>query len=300
VTVFRPLLAATLKVPSALNLPMLASPKLDGIRAIVRDGKLYSRNGKLIPNRWCQELFGCIKNEGFDGELIVGSATDPNVYNKTSSGVMSFDGKPDVMFFVFDNAAPEHKDKPYQQRQQNVSDRWHNDPHDFPRVLILKQEEIQTLHQLECFEAKCLQRGYEGIMVRSKNGKYKWGRSTEREQIIFKVKRFTDSEAQIISMVELQSNQNEQTTDELGRSKRSHEKAGLVPMNTMGAILVRDLDTGIEFEIGSGFSADLRQDYWDNQPKYIGKIVKYKHFEVGVKDRPRFPVYIGLRSEIDL
>ena len=66
----------------------------------------------------------------------------------------------------------------------------------------------------------------------------------------------------------------------------------------MGAITVRDLKTGVEFEIGSGFTAEQRLDFWAN--KYIGEIVKYSYFEVGAKDKPRFPTYLGFRSKDDM
>jgi DNA ligase-1 len=296
---FKPLLAATLTNENigSLKYPVYCSQKLDGIRAIVRDGKLYSRNGKLIPNKWCQELFGHEEYNGFDGELIVGAANDPNVYNKTSSGVMSHDGKPDVTYYIFDNADPKEAHKSYYERYRDIYNSVANDEDNFPRVSVLHQEEIGCELVLLAFETKCLEQGFEGIMVRSPWAHYKWGRSTPREQIIFKLKRFTDSEAEVIGMVELNSNQNEQTTDELGRSKRSHEKAGLVPMGTMGALVVRDCKTGVEFEVGSGFTADQRQWWWDNDDKLHGTIITYKHFEVGVKDKPRFPVFLRIRND---
>jgi DNA ligase-1 len=294
---FRALLAATLTnayLPK-LKYPMYASPKLDGIRAIVRDGKLYSRNGKLIPNKWCQELFGHPEYEGFDGELIVGAWNHPQVYNKTSSGVMSQDGHPDVTYYIFDNASPDIRTNPYHSRYNNILKIVESDPDDFPRVKVLEQSEVHNEAELLAFETICLEAGFEGIMVRSMTGWYKWGRSSPTEGIIFKVKRFTDSEAEVIGMVELNSNQNEKTTNELGLSKRSHEKAGLVPMGTMGALIVRDCKTGVEFEIGSGFTADQRQWWWDNKP--VGLIVTYKHFEIGVKDKPRFPVFLRIRND---
>lgn len=298
---FRPLLAATLTNENIgkLKYPVYCSEKLDGIRAIVRDGKLYSRNGKLIPNRWCQKLFGHEAYNGFDGELIVGPANDPNVYNKTSSGVMSHDGEPDVTYYVFDNADPNEAHKSYHERYRDIYNSVAHDEDNFPRVRVLHQEEIASELVLLAFETKCLELGFEGIMVRSPFAHYKHGRSTPREQIIFKLKRFTDSEAEVLGMVELNSNQNEQTTDELGRSKRSSEKAGLVPMGTMGALIVRDCVTGVEFEIGSGFTADDRKWWWwmGLSNRANGTIITYKHFEIGVKDKPRFPVFLRIRND---
>ena len=53
------------------------------------------------------------------------------------------------------------------------------------------------------------------------------------------------------------------------------------------------------FNIGSGFDDETRKEIWENQGRYINKIVKYKFFPIGVDELPRFPIYLGIRSEID-
>ena len=87
-----------------LRFPLLASAKLDGVRAVVRNGVVYSRSNKPIPNAYVQKLFS--RFEHFDGELIVGDPTSKTCYRDTISGVMSFEGKPEVRFdHVFTRAA---------------------------------------------------------------------------------------------------------------------------------------------------------------------------------------------------
>jgi DNA ligase-1 len=93
---------------------------------------------------------------------------------------------------------------------------------------------------------------------------------------------------------------NDKQVNELGNSFRSSHKDNLMAMDTLGALVVRDIKTGIEFNIGSGYTQEVRDEIWANRDKYLGKLAKYKHFEIGVKDKPRFPVFIGMRSEIDL
>jgi DNA ligase-1 len=56
--------------------------------------------------------------------------------------------------------------------------------------------------------------------------------------------------------------------------------------------------TGVEFEIGTGFTEADRRELWVAPP--IGNLVKYKYFAYGVKDKPRHPVFLGFRSPIDL
>ena len=57
-------------------------------------------------------------------------------------------------------------------------------------VEILPQAEIETSADLGAYEIEQLDAGYEGIMVRSVDGHYKYGRSTENEGLLWKVKRF--------------------------------------------------------------------------------------------------------------
>lgn len=64
---FRPMLSATVTEVAALRFPLLASHKLDGIRALVLGGVVVSRNLKPIPNRHVQALFGRREYEGLDG-----------------------------------------------------------------------------------------------------------------------------------------------------------------------------------------------------------------------------------------
>ena len=54
-------------------------------------------------------------------------------------------------------------------------------------------------------------------------------------------------------------------------------------------------ESGVEFNIGTGFTAEDRR-YWWNFRNGMGLVViKYKFFPIGVKDKPRHPVYLGLR-----
>src|SRR3972149_596598 len=87
--------------------PMLLSPKLDGIRCLVIDGVAVGRSLKPIPNKYVQLLFGRREFNGLDGELIVDSPIAKEVFQVTSSGVMSIEGQPKVKFYVFDDFSHE-------------------------------------------------------------------------------------------------------------------------------------------------------------------------------------------------
>ncbi len=281
---FKPLLAVEADL-AKLRFPLLASAKLDGIRAIVFDKKVYSRNLKLIPNLHVQKLFGNKDNEGLDGELIVGEPNSKTVYRDTMSGVMSVDGTPNVRFFAFDTVGP----LPYHMRQPQ---------RERPHVVNLNQYEVFNMEGLLSLEQNLLDQGYEGLILRSHNGPYKYGRSTVKEGYLLKLKRFSDSEALVIGFEERMYNGNEATVDELGRTKRSSHKAGKTGRGDLGALICRTIE-GIEFSIGTGFDDDQRREIWLNRDEYLNKLAKFKHFVIGAKDAPRFPVFVGWRAEID-
>lgn len=274
---------------STLHYPMYLSPKLDGVRAIVKDGVVYSRSGKPIPNKNVQRMYG--HRHGYDGELIYGSPTDANVYNKTVSAVMTEDG-PKVNFYVFD----------YWDSTDTYESRygWLYETVLSCGMRLVPQYEVTSEDDVIKYEKVMLDLGYEGVMLRNLNAVYKHGRSTVKEEGLLKVKRFIDSEATILDVHPLFRNNNKAKTDALGYTERSTCKDNLVATNLLGSIIVKDLYTDVEFSIGSGFDEQTRIDLWQQKDLLIGKIVKYKHFPVGEKDKPRFPVFIGFRPKEDI
>lgn len=293
-------LMLAVEAPAEIGFPMYASPKIDGIRAVIKGG-VISRSLKPIPNKFIQSQlsFACL--EGLDGELIVGEPFAHNAMQSTSSGVMSREGEPAFTYYVFDYwNGP--KDTPYSERY--VLLRRHVEALDWfshtTRIVVLEQVLVNNSNELKDFEESCLRQGYEGVILRKPSGIYKFGRSTVRESYLLKVKRFADSEARILSVEELLHNGNESTTDERGYAKRSSHQANKVPMNTLGALLVEDVHTGQRFGIGTGYTAEQREQLWSQREQLIGKLVKYKYFEVGSKDAPRFPVFLGFRSVLDI
>jgi DNA ligase-1 len=150
------------------------------------------------------------------------------------------------------------------------------------------------------YEKKNLELGFEGIMVRDADSKYKFGRSGKKKPEIMKVKRFTDAEYEVIGYVQEYENQNEAITNELGRTARSTSKEGLVPKNSLGALILKDATTGNTFNCGGGFTKQQREDYWLTRDSLIGKLAKVKYFAIGVVDVPRFPVWLGFRDKDDM
>lgn len=292
---FRPMLAEAVDNREDIIFPVFASQKIDGVRAVVKDGKLLSRKLIEIPNNYVQQMFGREEFNGLDGELII-EKTKQNTFVETQSAVMTEEGTPVINFVTFDDFS--EPDQPFEKRLQRLKKRMSQ--YDHRRMFHLEQLLVTNLEQLEQFEAGILREGGEGVMIRSPNGLYKFNRSTLSEGYLLKLKRFMDSEAEIISVEEQMKNINAAEKDERGLTKRSSAKAGKVPAGRLGSLNVRDIYSGIEFSLGSGFTAEQRQMYWNDKEQIVGKIVKYKFFEAASKGAPRFPVFIGFRSLIDL
>lgn len=296
---FIPMLAGTCKDLDAIIFPVFASIKLDGVRATVQGGQLLSRTLKPIPNRAVQALFSRLP-EGLDGELLFGDPAAPDCYRNTVSIVMSED-KPatGITFHIFDRRSV----MPFGQRFIQVRQMCEGYIHEIP-VTAHRHQMLFNRAQLDVFEAAAVSAGHEGIMLRKPDGPYKEGRSTAREGYLLKVKRFADSEAIVLGVTEKMHNGNEAKTNELGRTARSTHKAGLVGTGTLGALCVRDVKTGVEFEIGTGFTDTERHNIWQSwcygvlSP--IGQLAKYKYFALGSKDKPRFPVFLGWRDKRDV
>lgn len=281
---FKPMLAGNANV-ATLTYPILCSPKYDGIRCITRNGQAMSRKLLPIPNTHIQNVLKGLP-DNLDGELLIKGKT----FNQIQSAVMREDGEPKFNFYVFDIVS----EKSYDQRMKELESM--KLPAVCIKVLPIK---ISNETELLAFETKCLDAGEEGVMIRSIKGPYKFGRSTEKQGYLLKLKRFSDAEAKIIGFEEQTKNTNEATIDELGHKKRSSHKAGKIPAGTLGSFVV-EIEDGITFNVSTGMTAEDRQHYWDNQEDYLGKMLKYKFQEVGKKNLPRFPVFLGIRDERDM
>lgn len=282
------------------QLPVIAQPKLDGIRILIRDGIAWTRSLKPLRSSWVQSWVANNKKalEGLDCEIITGPATAKDAYRRTSSAVMSYDNEDALqsklhIFDIWDSV------EGYYDRYNDLllqSAYWP----DFCTLVDI--EWCWSVEDIRAYEAKLLAQGHEGVILRNPNSFYKFGRGTPKEGQLIKVKQFEDTEATIIATHELMHNANEQKTNELGYSERSGHKDNLVPMGVLGAIEARGhfLD-GSEYtvRIGTGFDDDDRRMLWAGRDALIGKLVKFKYFASGMKEAPRFPVFLGLRDAED-
>lgn len=292
---FKPLLSETLthELIPHLNYPLIASPKLDGIRCIMHKGYAVSRNLKPFRNKFVQNcLFGL--PDGLDGELIVGEPNVGNVLNRTYSGVMAASGEPDFTFWVFDNY---NDSGTFAARFDRLSFL----TQDLACAKVVPHTTIHSAAQLADYEQAALDNGYEGIMLRDPRGKYKYGRSTLSEAILMKLKRFTDGECVVIGIREGVTNLNEQTMNALGRMERSKHQDNMVPSGQVGTIIGKDCATGEEYDVSPGRMTQAERRHYFLLPQaLIGKIIKHKSFDYGAVNTARFRTFQAFRDAGDM
>lgn len=300
ITKFRPLLAATIDNDGQLELlryPMIASPKVDGIRVLIHpELGPVTRSMKPVRNRHVNSLLYDPRFHGFDGEITCGPIAADDVFQRTTSGVMAADGNDDFTYWVFDDYT--YSEDPYVERLRRAQERVYeaSSTTGMTHVRHLWWRLVKNPTDVLDAEIDWLAHGFEGIMLRSQESKYKFNRSTLNEQILLKLKRFTDADAIIIGFESLQSNQNPQTRSALGLASRSNHKDGKVEVQTLGNLRVTCEGFG-EFNVGSGFDQALRDEIWGNRKTYLGKTIKFKYQAVGIKDKPRFPIFTGFRED---
>ncbi len=287
----KPMLAVAIEDVNLLTYPCYISGKLDGVRVLKLNGKVVTRSLKPLPNKHVRDWLERVLPDGADGEVLSPS----NNFAETSGNVRRESGKPEMHFYWFDWIKP---GVPFLERQEAM--RAHHATLNDPNVIFWESIPCANVEALLEAEAKILAAGLEGVMVRQGDAPYKHGRSTLREGYLLKLKRFEDSEARVVGLQELLRNGNEAVTNLLGRTERSSVKSGLTAGGTLGALIVQDLETGIQFGIGTGFSQAQRDAIWAERDTWEGRIVKYRHQPVGKKDAPRFPSYLGERMPEDM
>lgn len=110
--------------------------------------------------------------------------------------------------------------------------------------------------------------GGEGLMLRQPGSMYVAGRSST----LLKVKTFHDAEAVVIG----------------------HQAGAGRHQGRLGALLVR-LPDGTDFAIGTGFSDREREN-----PPAVGATVTFRYQEFSDAGVPRFPSWVGVRTDVAL
>jgi len=314
----KPMLASDY-VEAKLKFPVMAQPKIDGVRALHTTGAFTGRSLKKFKNVHTTQFFGHSSLAGLDGELAGERENHPDLCRITSSLVGTIKGMPWLLWWLFDYVTPETKDKPYLHRFDELLPRRFEElrlevPHLFPHLRLMPYKIVANMDQLLEYENELLVLGFEGVILRGLGAKHKQGRSTPTEGGLQRIKRFVDFEFRVHTIIEGDANENEAQINELGQTFRSSHQENKVPNGMVGAMLgtvlgvVKDpitgdvmFEDGQEVRVGAGcLNHDQRRHYFQNQAEFMELIYKAKFFPKGIKDKPRFPTWQSFRDASDI
>lgn len=314
----------------------LVSPKYDGWRCVIHpELGPVSNTLKPIRNTYTREWLAKHSPKWLDGELCVMPINHANQMQMAQSAFSAEHGQPDFRYMVFDNFEAGQmcgfgirsedtktvRDVAFKKWQDEVL---HTDGA-WWRIQLAPQHRVETVAELLELEEKYLAEGYEGVMVRSLDGKYKFGRSTLVQRGMIKMKRYIDAEAVVQGWSPLLLNQNDPKIDALGLQKRGFSKDGKIPDDSRVGSLLCKVITGrfkdTEFSIGSGFDdaarSEMREQFRTHEIfpdiRYadatdmagakitrVGQIMTFKYQDHGSKDTVRQPIFKSWRSTDDI
>lgn len=270
-----------LPIITNINYPCYIQPKIDGFRNLYKNGVFYSRKGKSFGNKNLTSYFSSLVNITdyvLDGELYC----DGEDFNTVQSILSTHDAPlpSNLKFIVFDcipvkDWEKQICNKPYDKRLKDLREVLASVA-DYKKIIDIPNDEIQTANQAVEYYKNYLTKGYEGAIIRSINGLYRWKRVTVNSGEILKLKPFKTLDLQITSFLP-------------GEKGSKYE-------NTLGSIIVSNSD-GISSSVGSGFTDDNREEIWKNQGEYIGKTVEIQYIEITKEKSLRHPTFKRFRND---
>lgn len=298
-----------------VRFPCWVQPKIDGVRALNRTGRLTGRSLDEFKGYLISDFFSRPGFLHLDGEMILG--IKPNCTERLCSATTGAMGRfkgvtemANVHWWVFDYLAD--PSMPYSARYSVLEAKVKELSH--PRVHLVPYAVINNYAQLLAIIAEYAAAGYEGTIIRNPDAPAKEGRATQKGQELWRVKPWADAEMLVTGITEGTKNGNAAKTNSLGRTERSSAAAGLIPNGQVGSIqgtLLKDFidpisgkklfSKGLPITVGSGeMSVAQATHYFEHPEEIVGHIVKFKHMTHGVKDQPRFPTYASHRLAEDM
>jgi DNA ligase-1 len=309
---------------AGMRFPVWGFIKVDGVRGCHVTGKFTGRSLEDMKNTALAEKFSGPEYAGFDGELTIdgyltnralpadlrpeGNETlcslTTGITNraKIKKGEMAL--PTNVVWNLFDYLAPDLVDQPYEIRYAALKRAVRqNSGSAFPvaHVRVLDYTLIENAEQAQAFIDECLAEGYEGAVFRDPKAKHKHGRATAKLNDFWRFKPASVKDCIITGFEEAMENQNEATTNALGRTERSSHKENKVGKGMIGTFLATDVATGQPIRLGPGSATHEQRTHWFNNPTEIcGWPAEYVSLDTGVKDAPRQARFLRRREKYDL
>ena len=262
---------------NVVSFPVALEPKLDGIRmlAVIENGvvSLFTRTGKSLDHlegiAYAVSKLG-VNNVVLDGELL---ADD---FDETIS-LSSRKGKDNsdlLAFHVFDMVDMEEFTDEWCTRLPYIKRRYLTKflP-ESERVKIVPWIIAYSADEFDRFRTKCREDGFEGVMVKTLNGRYASGRSSDW----LKAKDVLTFDARIVGFEE-------------GKGRYA---------GTLGALIVEGEYEGrtVRTRVGTGFDDEQRNSFWAKRHQNIDYMVEIQCQEITKGGSARFPVFLRRRMD---
>jgi DNA ligase-1 len=243
--------------------------KLDGVRVITivyPSGRVdqYSRNGKELVNfekikkQLSEVAYTFNEPMVLDGEIMSSSFQDLMKQVHRKSNVAADDAILNLFDFLpLDKFEEGVARIPQLLRSQQLQEWYNNHSNQLPNVEVLQHEIVNIStpdgeRRFKEINAKAIEGGYEGIMIKEINAPYQCKRTTHW----LKMKPFIEVSLEVVHV-------EEGTGRNVGR---------------LGAFVCSGVDDGkaITVNVGSGFSDSNRDQFWANRNSIIGNIVEVR------------------------
>lgn len=246
-----------------VKFPCLISPKLDGLRAIFREGKFYSRNGNIFSG--LDHLAERIQSQVIEGVVLDGELTvEGEHFNEISGKIRSFDKTDNAVYNMFDIPTLE---VPLHQRLTYVDALANQVNH--PSVQYVMHRTVTTLRHIHEFNGMFIEQGYEGSIVKNENALYIGSRTFDW----MKIKSVESEDLKVVGVFE-------------GQGKY---------FGSLGGIIVDR--NGVQVRVGSGLT-DVQRNHWADYPEeVIGKTAEVLFQEVTPDGSLRHPRLKTLRGD---
>lgn len=280
-----------IKILDNVSYPVRVEPKLDGLRCIaVKNNGIvtfYTRNGTVLDT--LPKLKETLEKSEYDNLVLDGECMGQD-WNESASIMMSKKEKKDdsaIVFHVFDAISTkdwveQQNNVPYSERILTVENII-NQINNYSKVRQVPSITVSNEDELKIYFQKCMNEGYEGIMLKTTSTSYVFKRSEN----ILKLKPCVTYEGVIVN-----------SYDGRRGTKREGMFSGFEVL----------LPNGIVTRVGSGFSDSLKAEIQLVGPeKYLGKIAEIEAQPdpltkdgLTVDGKARFPVFLRIRDTSDV
>lgn len=248
-----------------------AQKKLDGHRAMWKDGTLYSRAGKVIELPHVAEAIheAGLQHMHLDGELYL--------HGKTLQEISSLvkrrqEGTEELVYHIYDVV----DEKPWPIRASWLAETLFEVGRPIPGIQALRCRKVPTFEALQAYHEENLAAGYEGTMLRWGSVGYQDGK---RSKHLLKLKNFLDSEFKVVGF-----------------------RRGVPYVTSKGTfevpVWVCDAGNGQTFTCTAQGDMYEKHALWETRDDHVGKQLTVKFHYLSKDGIPQLPVALRFRDDL--